>query len=172
MLCLCQLIFLSLRVCIKLIIPNESFKKGLHNKAQQCSISLKLWVCLLWKFISTKNFHIKLCIHNLPLIPSTFFDIQKSVKQNDLNFALTRVKICPNSEMTHYVFVFDSNMVFNSLARFVFIIGTSVVLAFNSMHRKGVPWLQLLRKVTWRTIVLMLIGFCFMNYSPRDGFCE
>ncbi|XP_048060881.1 heparan-alpha-glucosaminide N-acetyltransferase isoform X1 [Megalobrama amblycephala] len=53
---------------------------------------------------------------------------------------------------------------------FVFIIGTSVVLAFNSMHRKGVPWLQLLRKVTWRTIVLMLIGFCFMNYSPRDGF--
>ncbi|XP_067278614.1 heparan-alpha-glucosaminide N-acetyltransferase isoform X3 [Pseudorasbora parva] len=53
---------------------------------------------------------------------------------------------------------------------FVFIIGTSVVLAFNSMHRKGVPWLQLLRKVSWRTIVLMLIGFCFMNYSPRDGF--
>uniref|UniRef100_A0A9J8C7H8 Si:dkey-192p21.6 n=1 Tax=Cyprinus carpio carpio TaxID=630221 RepID=A0A9J8C7H8_CYPCA len=53
---------------------------------------------------------------------------------------------------------------------FVFIIGTSVVLAFTSMHRKGIPWLQLLRKITWRTIVLMLIGFCFMNYSPRDGY--
>ncbi|XP_016098570.1 heparan-alpha-glucosaminide N-acetyltransferase-like [Sinocyclocheilus grahami] len=55
---------------------------------------------------------------------------------------------------------------------FVFIIGTSVVLAFTSMHRKGAPWLQLLCKVTWRTIVLMLIGFCFMNYSPKDGYCD
>ncbi|RXN37126.1 proto-oncogene tyrosine- kinase receptor Ret-like protein [Labeo rohita] len=53
---------------------------------------------------------------------------------------------------------------------FVFIIGTSVVLAFTSMHRKGVSRLQLLRKTTWRTIVLMLIGFCFMNYSPKDGY--
>ncbi|KAI2657826.1 Heparan-alpha-glucosaminide N-acetyltransferase [Labeo rohita] len=48
--------------------------------------------------------------------------------------------------------------------------GTSVVLAFTSMHRKGVSRLQLLRKTTWRTIVLMLIGFCFMNYSPKDGY--
>uniref|UniRef100_W5KB49 Si:dkey-192p21.6 n=1 Tax=Astyanax mexicanus TaxID=7994 RepID=W5KB49_ASTMX len=52
---------------------------------------------------------------------------------------------------------------------FVFIIGTSVMLAFSSMRRKGVTRLQLLRKLTWRTVVLMLIGFCFMNYSPRDG---
>ncbi|KAI7805205.1 hypothetical protein IRJ41_001817 [Triplophysa rosa] len=52
---------------------------------------------------------------------------------------------------------------------FVFMIGTSVVLAFSSMHKKGVPRLQLLRKLSWRTIVLMLIGFCFINYSPRDG---
>ncbi|TRY54884.1 hypothetical protein DNTS_010998 [Danionella cerebrum] len=52
---------------------------------------------------------------------------------------------------------------------FVFIIGASVMLAFSSMRRKGVSWQQLLRKVTWRTIVLVLIGFCFMNYSPRDG---
>ncbi|XP_052007439.1 heparan-alpha-glucosaminide N-acetyltransferase [Xyrauchen texanus] len=52
---------------------------------------------------------------------------------------------------------------------FVFIIGTSVVLALSSMHRKGVTRFQLLRKITWRTIVLMLIGFCFINYSPRDG---
>ncbi|XP_026878406.2 heparan-alpha-glucosaminide N-acetyltransferase [Electrophorus electricus] len=52
---------------------------------------------------------------------------------------------------------------------FVFIIGTSVMLAFNAMQRKGVPRLQLLRKMTWRTVVLMLIGFCFINYSPRDG---
>ncbi|XP_072533088.1 heparan-alpha-glucosaminide N-acetyltransferase [Salminus brasiliensis] len=52
---------------------------------------------------------------------------------------------------------------------FVFIIGTSVMLAFSSMRRKGVTRLQLLRKLTWRTVVLMLIGFCFINYSPRDG---
>ena len=53
--------------------------------------------------------------------------------------------------------------------RFVFIIGTSVVLAFRSMRRKGVSRAQLLRKLTWRTAVLMLLGFCFLNYSPRDG---
>ncbi|KAM9804059.1 heparan-alpha-glucosaminide N-acetyltransferase [Neosynchiropus ocellatus] len=52
---------------------------------------------------------------------------------------------------------------------FVFIIGTSVVLAFSSMQRRGVGRLQLLRKITWRTVVLMLLGFCFLNYSPRDG---
>ncbi|XP_023182860.1 heparan-alpha-glucosaminide N-acetyltransferase-like isoform X1 [Xiphophorus maculatus] len=52
---------------------------------------------------------------------------------------------------------------------FVFIIGTSVVLAFSSMQRRGVGRLQLLRKITWRTVVLLIIGFCFLNYSPRDG---
>ncbi|XP_071337482.1 heparan-alpha-glucosaminide N-acetyltransferase isoform X3 [Trachinotus anak] len=52
---------------------------------------------------------------------------------------------------------------------FVFIIGTSVVLAFRSMQRRGVSRLQLLRKTTWRTVVLMMLGFCFLNYSPRDG---
>ncbi|XP_060943801.1 heparan-alpha-glucosaminide N-acetyltransferase [Limanda limanda] len=52
---------------------------------------------------------------------------------------------------------------------FVFIIGTSVVLAFRSMQRRGVSRLQLLRKSTWRTAVLLLLGFCFLNYSPRDG---
>ncbi|KAL6487083.1 hypothetical protein MHYP_G00037090 [Metynnis hypsauchen] len=52
---------------------------------------------------------------------------------------------------------------------FVFIIGTSVMLAFNSMRRKGVTRPQLLGKLTWRTVVLLLIGFCFINYSPRDG---
>ncbi|XP_075339035.1 heparan-alpha-glucosaminide N-acetyltransferase [Odontesthes bonariensis] len=52
---------------------------------------------------------------------------------------------------------------------FVFIIGTSVVLAFSSMQRRGVTRLQLLRKITWRTVVLMILGFCFLNYSPRDG---
>ncbi|XP_017320515.1 heparan-alpha-glucosaminide N-acetyltransferase isoform X5 [Ictalurus punctatus] len=52
---------------------------------------------------------------------------------------------------------------------FVFIIGTSVMLAFSSMRRKGVTRLQLLRKLSWRTVVLILIGFCFINYSPRDG---
>ncbi|XP_039995830.1 heparan-alpha-glucosaminide N-acetyltransferase isoform X2 [Xiphias gladius] len=52
---------------------------------------------------------------------------------------------------------------------FVFIIGTSVVLAFTSMQRRGVSRLQLLRKITWRTVVLLMLGFCFLNYSPRDG---
>uniref|UniRef100_UPI0037E8D68B heparan-alpha-glucosaminide N-acetyltransferase n=1 Tax=Semicossyphus pulcher TaxID=241346 RepID=UPI0037E8D68B len=52
---------------------------------------------------------------------------------------------------------------------FVFIIGTSVVLAFRSMQRRGVSQLQLLRKITWRTVVLVMLGFCFLNYSPRDG---
>uniref|UniRef100_A0A8C6Q827 Si:dkey-192p21.6 n=1 Tax=Nothobranchius furzeri TaxID=105023 RepID=A0A8C6Q827_NOTFU len=52
---------------------------------------------------------------------------------------------------------------------FVFIIGTSVVLAISSMQRRGVTRLQLLRKITWRTAVLMMLGFCFLNYSPRDG---
>ncbi|TNM99731.1 hypothetical protein fugu_012764 [Takifugu bimaculatus] len=52
---------------------------------------------------------------------------------------------------------------------FVFIIGTSVVLAFRSMQRRRVRRLQLLRKITWRTGVLLMLGFCFLNYSPRDG---
>ncbi|XP_018604816.2 heparan-alpha-glucosaminide N-acetyltransferase [Scleropages formosus] len=52
---------------------------------------------------------------------------------------------------------------------FVFIMGTSIVLAFNVMWRRGVSRLQLLRKVTWRSVVLFLIGVCFMNYSARDG---
>ncbi|XP_023009313.1 heparan-alpha-glucosaminide N-acetyltransferase isoform X1 [Maylandia zebra] len=52
---------------------------------------------------------------------------------------------------------------------FVFVIGTSVVLAFSSMQRRGVSRLQLLRKITWRTVVLLLLGFCFLNYSPKDG---
>ncbi|XP_054654104.1 heparan-alpha-glucosaminide N-acetyltransferase [Dunckerocampus dactyliophorus] len=52
---------------------------------------------------------------------------------------------------------------------FVFIIGTSVVLAFRSMQRRGVGRLQLLHKITWRTVVLLMLGFCFLNYSPRDG---
>ncbi|KAM9365531.1 heparan-alpha-glucosaminide N-acetyltransferase [Pholidichthys leucotaenia] len=52
---------------------------------------------------------------------------------------------------------------------FVFIIGTSVVLAFSSMQRRGVTRLKLLKKVSWRTVVLILLGFCFLNYSPKDG---
>ncbi|XP_061818002.1 heparan-alpha-glucosaminide N-acetyltransferase isoform X2 [Nerophis lumbriciformis] len=52
---------------------------------------------------------------------------------------------------------------------FVFAIGTSVVLAIRSMQRRGVGRLQLLHKVTWRTLVLLMLGFCFLNYSPRDG---
>lgn len=54
-------------------------------------------------------------------------------------------------------------------SRFVFIIGTSVVLSLTSMQKRGVSRLQLLRKVTWRTVVLLTLGFCFLNYSPRDG---
>ena len=54
-------------------------------------------------------------------------------------------------------------------SRFVFIIGTSVVLALRSLQRKGVRRLHQLFKVTWRTVVLLALGFCFLNYSPRDG---
>ncbi|XP_030060837.1 heparan-alpha-glucosaminide N-acetyltransferase-like [Microcaecilia unicolor] len=52
---------------------------------------------------------------------------------------------------------------------FVFIIGTSVALAFNAMLKKGVHRIQLLRKLTWRTIVLFVIGAFFLNYGPVDG---
>ncbi|XP_069467701.1 heparan-alpha-glucosaminide N-acetyltransferase-like [Ambystoma mexicanum] len=52
---------------------------------------------------------------------------------------------------------------------FVFIIGTSVALAFSAMIKRGVTRLQLVQKITWRTIVLMLIGLCFLNYGPADG---
>ncbi|KAM5140972.1 heparan-alpha-glucosaminide N-acetyltransferase-like [Mantella aurantiaca] len=52
---------------------------------------------------------------------------------------------------------------------FVFIIGTSVALAFSSMMKKGVHRSQLLRKLTWRTCVLMVIGVFFINYGPADG---
>ncbi|KAL4640938.1 heparan-alpha-glucosaminide N-acetyltransferase-like [Arapaima gigas] len=54
---------------------------------------------------------------------------------------------------------------------FVFIMGTSIVLAFNVMWRKGVGRRQLLRKVTWRSVVLFLIGICFINYNPTNGLC-
>ncbi|TNN30401.1 hypothetical protein EYF80_059447 [Liparis tanakae] len=40
------------------------------------------------------------------------------------------------------------------MERFVFVIGTSVVLAFRSMQRRGVGRRQLLRKMSWRTVVL------------------
>ncbi|XP_072280582.1 heparan-alpha-glucosaminide N-acetyltransferase-like isoform X2 [Pyxicephalus adspersus] len=52
---------------------------------------------------------------------------------------------------------------------FVFIIGTSVALAFSSMMKRGVHRSQLLRKLTWRTCVLMVIGVFFINYGPADG---
>ncbi|GCB64323.1 hypothetical protein scyTo_0004584 [Scyliorhinus torazame] len=52
---------------------------------------------------------------------------------------------------------------------FVFIIGTSVALSFNSMLRRGIHRLQLLRKLTWRTIILLLIGAFYINYGPADG---
>nr|XP_014352684.1 PREDICTED: heparan-alpha-glucosaminide N-acetyltransferase-like [Latimeria chalumnae] len=52
---------------------------------------------------------------------------------------------------------------------FVFIIGTSVALAFNAMLRRGVKRVQLLHKLTWRSLVLILIGVFFINYGPADG---
>lgn len=62
-----------------------------------------------------------------------------------------------------------NSLVYCYFPRFVFIIGTSVFLAFTSMQKRGIKRLQLLRKITWRTVVLLLLGFCFLNYSPRDG---
>ncbi|XP_067828430.1 heparan-alpha-glucosaminide N-acetyltransferase [Heptranchias perlo] len=52
---------------------------------------------------------------------------------------------------------------------FVFIIGTSVALSFSAMLRRGIHRLQLLRKLTWRTIILLLIGAFYINYGPADG---
>ncbi|KAG8435025.1 hypothetical protein GDO86_013114 [Hymenochirus boettgeri] len=52
---------------------------------------------------------------------------------------------------------------------FVFIIGTSVALAFNSMLKKGATRCKLLFKLTWRTCVLFAIGVFFLNYGPADG---
>ncbi|XP_068115072.1 heparan-alpha-glucosaminide N-acetyltransferase-like [Hyperolius riggenbachi] len=52
---------------------------------------------------------------------------------------------------------------------FVLIVGTSVALAFSSMMKRGVGRLQLLRKLTWRTLVLTISGVFFLNYGPADG---
>ncbi|XP_059585754.1 heparan-alpha-glucosaminide N-acetyltransferase isoform X2 [Alligator mississippiensis] len=52
---------------------------------------------------------------------------------------------------------------------FVFILGTSVALAFSAMLRRGVTRVQLLRKMMWRTVVLLAIGVFFLNYGPADG---
>ncbi|XP_068924465.1 heparan-alpha-glucosaminide N-acetyltransferase-like [Petaurus breviceps papuanus] len=52
---------------------------------------------------------------------------------------------------------------------FVFILGTSVGLAFHIMRRRKVRKVQLFRKVAWRTGVLMAIGVLFLNYGPADG---
>lgn len=40
------------------------------------------------------------------------------------------------------------------------------------MMKRGVSHVQLLRKLTWRTAILLLIGFCFLNYGPTDGPCK
>ncbi|XP_077206986.1 heparan-alpha-glucosaminide N-acetyltransferase-like isoform X2 [Paroedura picta] len=55
------------------------------------------------------------------------------------------------------------------MAWFVFIIGTSVGLAFHAMTKRGVSRMQLVRKLAWRTVVLFVIGVCFLNYGPADG---
>ncbi|KAE8591306.1 hypothetical protein XENTR_v10018392 [Xenopus tropicalis] len=52
---------------------------------------------------------------------------------------------------------------------FVFIIGTSVALAFNAMLKRGLSRCQLLYKLTWRTCILFAIGVFFLNYGPADG---
>ncbi|XP_053548861.1 heparan-alpha-glucosaminide N-acetyltransferase-like [Bombina bombina] len=52
---------------------------------------------------------------------------------------------------------------------FVFIIGTSVALAFSSMLKRGVNRCQLLRKLIWRTLVLILIGIFLFGYDPAYG---
>ncbi|XP_036591414.1 heparan-alpha-glucosaminide N-acetyltransferase-like [Trichosurus vulpecula] len=52
---------------------------------------------------------------------------------------------------------------------FVFILGTSVGLAFHVMRRRRVRNVQLFRKVAWRTVVLIVIGVLFLNYGPADG---
>ncbi|XP_054840185.1 heparan-alpha-glucosaminide N-acetyltransferase-like [Eublepharis macularius] len=55
------------------------------------------------------------------------------------------------------------------MAWFVFIMGTSVGLAFHAIMKRGATRIQLLRKLTWRTLILFVIGVCFLNYGPVDG---
>ncbi|XP_023677192.1 heparan-alpha-glucosaminide N-acetyltransferase isoform X2 [Paramormyrops kingsleyae] len=53
--------------------------------------------------------------------------------------------------------------------RFVFMIGTSIIFTFHSMWKRGMSRLQMLRKIFNRSLKLILIGFCFLNYTPKDG---
>ncbi|XP_061490562.1 heparan-alpha-glucosaminide N-acetyltransferase-like [Rhineura floridana] len=35
--------------------------------------------------------------------------------------------------------------------------------------KRGVSRIQLLCKLAWRTVILLVMGFCFLNYGPADG---
>lgn len=57
-------------------------------------------------------------------------------------------------------------------SRFVFIMGTSIALALGSTLRWGSSKWKVLRKILWRTFVLILLGIIVVNPNYCLGPCE
>lgn len=57
-------------------------------------------------------------------------------------------------------------------SRFVFIMGTSIALALGSMLRWGSSKWKVLRKIVWRSFVLILLGVIVVNPNYCLGPCE
>lgn len=57
-------------------------------------------------------------------------------------------------------------------SRFVFIMGTSIALALGSMLRWGSSKWKILRKIIWRSFVLILLGIIVVNPNYCLGPCE
>ncbi len=58
-----------------------------------------------------------------------------------------------------------------SLARFVFIMGTSIALSINSLLRAGSTRCSLFGKVVWRSLQLFIIGVLIINPNYCQGPC-
>uniref|UniRef100_A0A8C9TEY7 Heparan-alpha-glucosaminide N-acetyltransferase n=1 Tax=Scleropages formosus TaxID=113540 RepID=A0A8C9TEY7_SCLFO len=52
---------------------------------------------------------------------------------------------------------------------FVFIMGTSIALALNTLVRRGTPHCRILHKVLWRSLQLFLLGVLVINPSYCQG---
>lgn len=57
-------------------------------------------------------------------------------------------------------------------SRFVFIMGTSISLSLSSMLRRGSSKWKLLRKILWRSFLLILLGIIVVNPNYCLGPCE
>lgn len=57
-------------------------------------------------------------------------------------------------------------------SRFVFIMGTSIALALGSMLRWGSSKWKVLRKILWRSFVLILLGIIVVNPNYCLAPCE